>query len=72
MKYDQNIIANHGFYTKFKLPMKSKSGSNILGQLELSLTMKKTENLNNYFSATECPIDLKPGCKFEFIRCLEV
>ena len=29
-------------------------------------------NLKNYFSATGCPIDLKPGCKFEFIRCLEV
>ena len=30
------------------------------------------ENLNNYFSATGCPIDLKPGCKLEFVRCLEV
>ena len=22
-------------------------------------------------SGTECPIDLKPGCKFMFVRCLE-
>ena len=22
-------------------------------------------------SGTECPIDLKPGCKFKFVRCLE-
>ena len=31
-----------------------------------------TANLNNYFSATECPIDLKPKCIFQFARCLEV
>ena len=24
-------------------------------------------NLNNYFSATECPIDLKPSCIFKFV-----
>ena len=27
---------------------------------------------NAYSSGTESRIDLKPGCKFEFIRCLEV
>ena len=27
---------------------------------------------NDYSSGTESPIDLKPGCNFEFIRCLEV
>ena len=31
-----------------------------------------TANLNDYFSATECPIDLKPSCIFKFVRCLEV
>ena len=30
------------------------------------------ENLNNYFSATGCPIDLKPNCIFKFVSCLEV
>ena len=29
-------------------------------------------NLNNYFSATGCSIDLKPSCIFKFVRCLEV
>ena len=27
---------------------------------------------NAYTSGTECRIDLKPGCKFEFVRCLMV
>ena len=27
---------------------------------------------NAYTSGTECPIDLKPGCKFELVRCQEV
>ena len=27
---------------------------------------------NTYFSGTECRIDLKPGCKFELVRCLKV
>ena len=27
---------------------------------------------NAYISGTECRIDLKPGCKFEFVRCLKV
>ena len=31
-----------------------------------------TANLNEFFSATECPIDLKPSCSFKFVRCLEV
>ena len=31
-----------------------------------------TANLNAYFSATGCPIDLKPSCIFKFVRCLEV
>ena len=31
-----------------------------------------TANLNDYISATECPIDLKPSCIFKFVRCLEV
>ena len=31
-----------------------------------------TANLKDYFSATECPIDLKPSCIFKFVRCLEV
>ena len=22
-------------------------------------------------SGTKCPFDLKPGCKFKFVRCLE-
>ena len=29
-------------------------------------------NLNTYFSATECLIDLKPSCIFKFVLCLEV
>ena len=44
-----------------------------------ALTLKRrgrakwpTANLNDYFSATECPIDLKPSCIFKFVRCLEV
>ena len=31
-----------------------------------------TANQNRYISGTECPIDLKPGCKFKFLCCLEV
>ena len=31
-----------------------------------------TANLNDYFFATECPIDLKPSCIFKFVRCHEV
>ena len=31
-----------------------------------------TANLNDYFSATECAIDLKLSCIFKFVRCLEV
>ena len=31
-----------------------------------------TANLNDYFSATECSIDLKPSCIFKFVCCLEV
>ena len=31
-----------------------------------------TANLNNYFSATGCPIGLKPNCIFNFVCCLEV
>ena len=31
-----------------------------------------TANLNDYFFATECPIDLKPSCIFKFVHCLEV
>ena len=27
---------------------------------------------NAYTSGTECRIDLKPGCKFELVRCLNV
>ena len=27
---------------------------------------------NAYTSGTECRIDLKPGCKFELVRCLKV
>ena len=27
---------------------------------------------NAYTSGTECPIDLKPGCKFELVCCLKV
>ena len=27
---------------------------------------------NAYTSGTECRIDLKPGCKFELVRCLMV
>ena len=27
---------------------------------------------NAYSSGTECRIDPKPGCKFEFVRCLKV
>ena len=26
---------------------------------------------NAYTSGTECRIDLKPGCKFKFVVCLE-
>ena len=29
-------------------------------------------NLNDFFSANECPIDLKPSCIFTFVRCLDV
>ena len=28
--------------------------------------------LNNYFSATECPIDLKPSYISKFVECREV
>ena len=31
-----------------------------------------TANLNDYSSATKCPIDLKPSCIFKFARCPEV
>ena len=31
-----------------------------------------TANQKRYISGTECPIDLKPGCKFKFLSCLEV
>ena len=31
-----------------------------------------TANLNDYFSATVCPIDLKPSCIFTFVRCPQV
>ena len=31
-----------------------------------------TANLNAYFSATGCPVDLKPSCIFKFVCCLEV
>ena len=31
-----------------------------------------TENQKNYISGTECPIDLKPGCKFKFVSCQEI
>ena len=30
-----------------------------------------TANQKRYISGTKCPIDLKPGCKFMFVRCLE-
>ena len=30
------------------------------------------ENQNSYISETKCPIDLNPGCKFEFVRCVKV
>ena len=29
-------------------------------------------NLNNYYSATGCPIDLKPSSIFKFVHCLAV
>ena len=55
----------------------SNINPNQAGVLE-SLTLKRREganwptaNLNDYFSATECPIDLKPSCVFKFICCLE-
>ena len=45
----------------------------------LTLTLKRrggakwpAANLKRYISGTECPIDLKPGCKFKFLSCLEV
>ena len=31
-----------------------------------------TAYLNNYCSATGCPIDLKPSCILKFVCCLEV
>ena len=31
-----------------------------------------TANLNDYCSATGCPIDLKPSCIFKFVRCPQV
>ena len=31
-----------------------------------------TANINDYSSATECLIDLKPSCICKFVRCLEV
>ena len=31
-----------------------------------------TANQKRYISGTECPIDLKPGCKFKFLCCFEV
>ena len=29
------------------------------------------ETQNSYISATDCPIDLKQGCKLKFVRCLQ-
>ena len=31
-----------------------------------------TTNLNDYFSATKYPIDLKPSCILKFVCCLQV
>ena len=31
-----------------------------------------TGNLNDYFSATECLMDLRPNCVFKAVHCLEV
>ena len=30
------------------------------------------ENPKAHFSGTSCRIDLKPGCKYKFVRCLEI
>ena len=30
-----------------------------------------TANLNAYFSATGCPVDLKPSCIFKFVEVYE-
>ena len=33
---------------------------------------KPAANQNNYFSATECLMDLRPNCVFKAVHCLEV
>ena len=40
--------------------------------MDTNRTLKKSINQKDYFSGIECRIDLKPGCKLKFFRCLEV
>ena len=40
--------------------------------LFLNLTLKLQGRGQGYITETECRIDLKPGCKSKFFRCLEV
>ena len=42
----------------------------------ISLTLNpwgsnQIKNQIHFISGTECPIDLKPGCRFKFVPCLE-
>ena len=45
-------------YTKYFNPYQTGDGLNM-----------PTKFSNAYSSGTECRIDLKPGCKFELVRC---
>ena len=45
---------------------------NILNPKEAGGAKWPTANLNDHFSATECPIDLKTSCIFKFVQCLKV
>ena len=45
---------------------------NDLHCLKYNVIHPGTANLNEYYSTTECTIDLKPSCIFKFVHCLEV
>ena len=57
------ILYNLFLFPPFLMALDNKS---------LLTLIRPAGNLNAYFSATECPIDLKPSCIFKFVCCLEV
>ena len=61
---------------KIKVCICIRSGC-MIGTKHLTLIIRggakwPTANLNDYCSATEYPIGLKPSCIFKFVRCPEV